>query len=114
MSAPLYTIDVAHPPRNAEEVEAELVAAWSEVRNSAAVRILKVIHGYGSGGKGGSTKEVVRNWAFRNRGKFRMIIEGERYSLGLPEVQELRKELGNYPDNDLERANPGVILIWVK
>jgi hypothetical protein len=114
MSALVHTIDVAHPPRNAEDVESELVEAWSQVRNSAALRLLKVIHGYGSGGKGGTTKEVVRSWAFRNRGKFRMIVEGEQYSLGVPEVQELRNELGNYPDIDLERANPGVILIWVK
>lgn len=114
MSVPLYVIDVAHPPRTADHVESELIRAWSQVRNSSTLRVLKIVHGYGSKGKGGSTREVVRNWAYHNRGKFRMVFDGEGYSLGNPDVQELVKEVGNYVDSDLERANPGILLIWVK
>ena len=114
MSDPVYLLDVAHPARSADEVESALVLAWSQVRNSTGLRILKVIHGYGSKGKGGSTRDVVRNWAFRNRARFRMVIEGERYSLTDPNVQELRKEIGNYGDSDLESANTGILLIWVR
>jgi len=114
MSLPLHTIDVAHPPRSAEQVEAELVDAWTQVRNSNSLRVLKIVHGYGSSGKGGSTREVVRNWAYRNRGKFRLILEGEIYSLANRDVQELRKEIGDFHDFDLKNGNPGVILLWVK
>jgi hypothetical protein len=114
MSSLFFVIDVAHPPRTAEAVESELVEAWSRVRNSPALRGLKIIHGYGSKGKGGSTRETVRNWAFRNRSKFRAVIEGERFSLFEPEVQALSREFEVFEDPDLGKSNPGVLLIWIK
>ncbi|HMK39113.1 MAG TPA: hypothetical protein VK569_07210 [Bacteroidota bacterium] len=108
------TIDVAHPARRPEEVESALLDAWETVRNSASLRLLKIIHGYGSGGRGGATRELVRNWAFRLRGRFRGIYYGEEYTLGNDATRELRLEVGQYPDTDLTMPNPGVTIIWVK
>ena len=113
-SSPLLTIDVAHPFRPPDTVELEMLQACSEIRSSSIVRVLKIVHGHGSSGKGGMTKEVVRNWAFRNRGKFRLVIEGEQYSVYDRLTQEMRKEVGQYLDQDLDRENPGITLIWVK
>jgi hypothetical protein len=110
----LLTIDVAHPGRRAEEVETALLDAWEDVRNSPTLRVLKIIHGYGSGGKGGATREVVRNWAFRRQGRFRSVLYGEQYGLHDPATMELRREIGQYPDPDLTMQNPGVTIIWVK
>ncbi len=110
----MLTIDVAHPPLHPDVVEQDLLDAWSKVRNSSSLRILKIIHGHGSTGKGGSTKEVVRNWTFRNRNRFRAIIEGENYSMFDPEVQHMRSEIGQYNDSDLTRANPGITVVWIK
>jgi hypothetical protein len=110
----LLTIDVAHPHRRPGEVERALLDAWETVRNSPALRIVKIIHGYGSGGKGGTTRELVRNWAFHHRERFRAIIYGDDYSVHDPATQELRKEIGQYPDTDLTMANPGITIIWVK
>jgi hypothetical protein len=114
MNPVLLTIDVAHPGRRPEEVERALLDAWETVRNSPSLRIVKIIHGYGSGGKGGATREVVRNWAFRHRGRFRGIFQGENYTLHDSATQELRREIGQYPDTDLTMANPGITIIWVK
>ena len=114
MSAVLLTIDVAHPHRRPVEVESALLDAWETVRNSPSLRIVKIIHGYGSGGKGGATRELVRNWAFRHRGRFRGIVYGDDYTLHDSLTQELRKEIGQYPDADLTMANPGITIIWVK
>ena len=114
MSPVLLTIDVAHPRRRPEEIESALLDAWETVRNSPALRIVKIIHGYGSGGKGGATRELVRNWAFRHRGRFRGLFHGEDYTLHSPATLELRKEIGQYPDSDLTMANPGITIIWVK
>ena len=114
MISPLYTLDVAHPPRHPDAVEDSLIEAWEHVRNSPALRLIKVIHGYGSGGKGGSTKEVVRNWLFRRRDRFRGIVYGEDYTPHDDRVQEIRKEIGHYDDNDLTFQNPGITIIWVK
>ena len=89
-----HTIDVAHPPRHPDVVETELLEAWSTVRNSPSLRVLKIIHGHGSTGKGGVTKELVRNWAFRNRNRFRAIIDGENYTLFDADVLEMRPDVG--------------------
>ena len=114
MSAVVLTIDVAHPPRRPEEVERALLDAWETVRNSPELRILKVIHGYGSGGKGGTTRELVRNWAFRHRVRFRGRVDGDDYSPQDSTTAEIRKEVGQYNDADLTMANPGITIIWVK
>ena len=114
MESPILTVDVAHPPLSASETEEVLLQSWSLVRNSQTLRLLKIIHGYGSSGKGGTTRETVRLWAFRQRKKFRDVIEGESYNPYHPQVQEMRKELGLFEDQDLRNENPGITLIWVK
>jgi hypothetical protein len=113
MGSPILTIDVAHPPRKPDVVEQELLNAWSQVRNSSSYRILKIIHG-GSSTKRGVTRDVVRNWAFRTRSKFRNVINGEDYSVYQQGIQEMRKEVDSYSDPDLDSGNEGIIVVWVK
>jgi len=110
----VLTIDVAHPPRRPDEVEEEVLRTWGEVRNSSSLRILKIIHGYGSTGKGGATKGTVRNWVFRNKNKFRAVIEGEEYNVYNVVVQEMRREVGQFADPDLDAGNQGVTIVWVR
>jgi len=110
----IHVIDVAHPARDPAAVEAELLEGWSHVRNSKELRILKIIHGRGSSGKGGVIREQVRNWAYRNQQRFPAVVLGETYDLFNPVVQEMRKIVGEYDDNDIGRGNSGVILIWIK
>lgn len=109
----LHTIDIAHPPRPAEIVEEELEEAWHLVRRSRQLRLLKIVHGYGSTGRGGTTRTVVRNWAFAHRRHFRAVIEGERYSLFDEDTQAVRQALGDYNDPDLGGGNPGLTILWV-
>ena len=114
MESHLVTIDVAHPPRPADAVEAALVEAWSQVRNSDTLRILKIIHGHGSSGRGGSTREVVRSWLFRRREKFKGVIQGEQYGLFDASTREMWSAVGNYHDTDLDRGNAGITVVWVR
>ena len=114
MASPLFTIDVAHPPRPPDVVEEELLRTLAKIRNSPVHRVLKVVHGYGSSGRGGRTRETVRHWAFRRRRDLRAVIEGERYALGDPATQELRRGVGQYADADIGRCNPGITILWVK
>ena len=111
---PELRIDVAHPPRPAEAVEEALVEAVNEVRNSPDLRVIKVIHGYGSKGKGGTTKEVVRNWAFVHRTRLTDVITGEEHSLTHLPSLKMRSAVGQYPDSDLTSHNPGITILWVK
>lgn len=110
----LLIVDVAHPPRHPDVVEKELFDAMMKVKNSPTLRVLKIIHGHGSTGKGGSTKDIVRNWLFRNRGKLRAIIDGENYGMFDVDVQDMRSEAGLFSDSDLGAANPGITVVWVK
>ena len=114
MSAPVLTIDVAHPPRHPDDVESELSEALSRVLRSQSFRLLKIVHGYGSSGKGGGTKETVLNWAYRQRGRVRGIITGETYGMFDEMTRRMRQETGQFPDPDLDASNRGVTLVWVK
>ncbi len=109
----MLTIDVAHPPMRMDELDIELSKAHRMVLADPGLRILKIIHGYGSTGTGGSMKEAVRNWGFRNRSKFKAVIEGEHYSLYDELVRQMRIQV-SYQDSDLETGNPGITVIWVK
>lgn len=110
----IFSLDVAHPPLPPSRVEQILLDALLRVRNSPELRVLKVIHGYGSKGKGGATKELVRDWAFRQRKHFMAIIDGEVYSILHAATQQLRRVCGPIDDADLDKRNPGITILWVK
>lgn len=112
--SPVLTVDVAHPPRRPDAVEDDLLRAVTQVRNSTDLRVLKIVHGYGSSGKGGGTREIVHNWLYRNRSRFRVIIEGREFELTNRVVQEMRTAIGQFPDRDLGGGNPGITVVWVK
>jgi hypothetical protein len=114
VNSPVYTVDIAHPPRHPDRAEEELRAAWQTVRSSPELHILKVIHGYGSSGQGGSTRTLARNWAFTQRARFRAIINGEDYTLFDLTTQQMRQKTCAYNDPDLAHGNAGILVIWVK
>ena len=113
MSGTILLLDVAHPPRPPDLVEALLLDALATVRNSGVHRAIKVVHGYGSSGAGGSTRTVVRNWLSRRKG-LRAVIEGERYGLFDSDTRLMREAIGPAGDPDLDAANRGVTIVWVK
>jgi hypothetical protein len=81
------------------------------------VRVLKIIHGYGSTGKGGKLCHGLRK-SFglrRQEGVIRDFIPGEDFSIFngatlslLEAVPELRG------DPDLDATNEGVTVVWLK
>lgn len=78
------------------------------------VRVMKVIHGYGSSGAGGVLCAGIRR-SLRLRvkeGKASTLVPGERFSADAAESREL---LQRYPtlrqDRDLNRANPGITIV---
>lgn len=110
----IYTLDVGHPPRLPALVEELLLQSTQYVRNHDHLRVIKVVHGYGSKGKGGETRDTVRNWAYQNQRQLIDVIYGEQYSLFDTKTQLLRNECGQIEDSDLDAANPGITLLWVK
>jgi hypothetical protein len=113
MEQTALTIDVAHPPRHPDQVESELENAVRTVMLSRTLRAVKVVHGYGSSGKGGTTKDLVRNWAFRRRGRIRGVLHGEDGAFST-DAEDFLKETGLNGDPDILARNRGVTYLWIR
>jgi hypothetical protein len=109
-----HSIDITHPPLTSEAAEEVLDDEVNQIRFTQKWRVLKVIHGNSSDERLCMLKQVVHNWAHRNRANFRAVIPGENYNTINPVTQELRKICGQVPDPDLGASNPGLTLIWIK
>jgi|SRR5208282_1711112 hypothetical protein len=81
------------------------------------VAVLKVIHGYGSSGKGGTLCFGLRkSFGLRKKeGVIRDYIAGENFSIFNNTVLDLLEAVPELRgDPDLGAANEGVTLIWLK
>lgn len=94
-----------------------LVIAEIKRGRREGVRVLKVIHGYGSSGKGGKLNFGLRkSFALRKKeGVIKDFIVGEDFSIFnstvltlLEAVPELRG------DPDLGATNEGITVLWIK
>jgi len=90
-----------------------------EIRRSKreGVRVLKVIHGYGSSGKGGKLCFGLRkSFALRKKeGVIRDFVPGEDFSVFNPAVLALLEIVPALRgDPDLSATNEGVTLLWLK
>ncbi len=73
-------------------LETDMVRAWQD-----GVRIVRVIHGYGSSGVGGKLRHAVRAWlaqAARER-RVASVVHGDEYS---PHHPIVRKWLDQWPE----------------
>ncbi|WP_035246911.1 Smr/MutS family protein [Desulfogranum mediterraneum] len=92
-----------------ERLRSELV-----VGRQHRVRVLTLIHGYGSSGKGGVIREEVRRHLgfLLHGGRINDLILGEEFSRNSSRIRRLVRRfpfLANH--RDLNRANPGVTLV---
>ena len=80
------------------------------------VRVLKVIHGWGSSGKGGTLCVGVRK-SFRLRqaeGVIKDFVPGEKFSIFNRQVLALLEAVPELRgDPDLEATNLGVTFVWI-
>jgi hypothetical protein len=80
-------------------------------------RVLKVIHGYGSTGKGGALCLGLRK-SFKLRKKEGVIkdfVPGEDFSIFNPPVLNLLEAVPELRgDPDLNATNEGVTIVWLK
>ena len=90
-----------------------------EIHHSRAMgcTVLKIIHGYGSSGKGGKIRTESRKYLTRlkRQGEIRDFVKGEQFSIfeeatrqAFARCEELRR------DHDLDRYNNGVTFILLK
>jgi len=90
-----------------------------EVRrcHGEGVSVLKIIHGYGSGGTGGILRTGLRKVfnEYQRDGDILGYATGEEFSIFHPVSLEM---IGAAPelrlDRDLENSNPGVSFLWIQ
>ena len=94
-----------------------LVIEEIKLAKRAGARVLKVIHGYGSSGKGGALCVGLRK-SFRLRkkeGVIRDFIAGEDFSIFNEPVLALLEAVPEMRgDPDLNATNEGVTVLWLK
>ena len=79
--------------------------------------LLKLIHGYGSSGKGGRIRTASRKYllAQQEKGRIAAVVPGERFTIF---DETTRRALQQYPhlrqDRDLERENMGVTFVFMR
>lgn len=80
-------------------------------------KLCKVIHGYGSQGKGGVLKKEVQAWAKKaqREGKIRTFCSGENFHRASVQGQTL---VAQYPelkqDRDFGRQNDGITILFLR
>ena len=96
-----------------EEARQRLLREMQSAR-TRGVRVLKVLHGWGSSGEGGKLGPAIRK-SLRLRvkeGQASLVLPGERFSSDSNEGREfVQRHPGLRKDRDYNRANPGITLV---
>ena len=91
----------------------QLLLAEIKQAKQAGVKALKIIHGYGSTGKGGALRGALRTSLLRRRkeGLVTRLIFGEKWSVF---EEDTRYAIEHCPDlrndRDLNRSNEGITI----
>ena len=99
-----------------DEARRLVIAEIREARRAGA-RVLKVIHGYGSSGKGGTLCVGLRkSFGLRKKeGVIKDFIVGENFSIFNPTVLAMLEVVPQLRgDPDLNATNEGVTILWLK
>ncbi len=112
----IKTIVIKEGMPSIDEARKKLISEIEIARN-AGVRILKIVHGYGSSGIGGALKLAIRkSLNYRKKdGQVENIIYGERFNRNNEDIKPTMKR---YPvlssDSDYNRNNEGVTIAILK
>lgn len=80
------------------------------------IRIIKLIHGYGSSGVGGNLRHGIRRHleSMLQSGSLRGIAWGENFSIFDETTRQMLEVVPNLrKDSDLERCNQGITMVFL-
>ena len=107
------TIDIAHPPLSELQAIGLLDESLKKIRLSSSLRVLKIIHGFGTRGTPGTQKAIVTNWLATNRPTIISFIDGEDLSADNSNVQVMLAECDLPATNDFLYPNGEITIVWV-
>jgi len=108
----LQEIDIGHISSGPILVDraVEILAVAISQAKAGGVVAVKINHGSGSG----ALKKAVRGWLKNEKGRFKAVIYGENYSMFDKTSVAMRSQISNKnKDNDFERKNPGITIVWL-
>jgi hypothetical protein len=106
-------LNLEHGLPTAAEARTRLLTEIDVARRKG-VSVLKIVHGYGSSGRGGKLRTSLRTLLrqLRDEGKVGRVVAGEAWSIF---DEDCRALLDRYPslrkDADLERGNAGITFV---
>lgn len=110
--AALKTVNIEAGMPTVEEARQLLLQEVKQAKQSG-VKALKIIHGYGSTGKGGALRGALRTSLIRRKkeGMVTRVIFGEKWSVF---EEDARYAIEHCPDlkgdRDLNRSNEGITI----
>jgi hypothetical protein len=110
----IYNVEAGMP--TLDEARRSVIAEIKRAKRDS-VTVLKVIHGYGSSGKGGALCVGLRkSFGLRKKeGVIKNFILGEDYTIFNPTVLALLEGVPELRgDPDLSATNEGVTILWLK
>ena len=81
---------------------------------TAGVRVLRVVHGWGSSGTGGKLRDACRSFLYRElkAGHLRAVWPGDEYSRDVPAVRDMMARYRELPKSERTDArNPGITMV---
>ncbi len=109
-----YNVEAGRP--GLDDARRLVIAEIRRAKRDQA-RVLKVIHGYGSSGKGGTLCRGLRkSFALRkSEGVIKEFIAGEDFSIFNEAVLALLEAMPELRgDPDLNATNEGVTILWLR
>lgn len=109
-----YNVEADFP--SLDDARRDVIAEIRRAKRDG-VRVLKIIHGYGSTGKGGKLCTGLRKSFLlrKQEGVIKDFVPGERFSIFNAAVHAMFEACPMLRgDPDLEATNEGVTLLWLK
>jgi len=113
---PIRTYNVEAGLPTLDDARRSVIAEIKRAKRDG-VKVLKVIHGYGSSGKGGALCVGLRkSFGLRKKeGVIKHFIAGEDFTIFNPTVLALLEAVPELRgDPDLAATNEGVTILWLK
>jgi hypothetical protein len=107
-------LEAGFPTR--DEARQKLEDALARARKDG-LAALKLIHGYGSSGQGGTLRFAIRGYLrqMKDRGEIALFVNGESFSQFEERSREMLKKVPELLlDRDLGRGNKGVTLVLIR
>lgn len=113
MASDYITINLEEGRPTADVALKRLMAEYYRAR-AGGVKVIKLIHGYGSSGVGGVLRLAVRKELERlqKKGMIRLFVPGEQFEIFSSDTIKLLDNCGSLrSDRDLGRYNNGITMV---